>query len=121
MKSTWFEGKLSQFGNDLDFVTEEKILQFNEKVVNKMVEKGITRVELAKRLGVSKPFVTKLLNGNPNMTMKTMVNISMALDCNIDFDLYHKWLKPKTFYLVSDSNFTHYEPNIEGYDYASAA
>ena len=65
--------------------------------------------------------MTKLLNGNPNMTMKTMIHISMALDCNIDFDLYYKWLKPKTLYLVCNSNYNNFEPNTEGWNYACAA
>lgn len=55
------------------------------------------------------------------MTMKTMIHISMALDCNIDFDLYYKWLKPKTLYLVCNSNYNNFEPNTEGWNYACAA
>jgi len=44
-------------------------------------------VPLAQRLGVSKAFVTKLLNGNPNLTIKTMVAIAGALECTLLIDI----------------------------------
>jgi len=118
---TWFERKISQLENDLEFLTESKIIELNEKFVEKMIEKGISRVELAKRLGVTKPFVTKLLNGNPNMTIKTMMHIAQSLDCNIYFDLCYKWLKPKTLYALDNDSYTQFHPKLEGVDYADAA
>jgi len=52
-----------------------------------MEENGITRAELARRLNVSKAFVTKLLNGNPNLTIKTMVSLARILDCDLRVEL----------------------------------
>lgn len=122
MKSeTWFEEKIAQFENDLMFLTEEKILEFNEKVVMKMAEKGINRTGLANRLGFTKPFVTKLLNGNPNMTIKTMVHIANALDCSLHLDICHKWVKPKTLCLLSNENYKKFHLKAEEFEYASAA
>lgn len=84
----WFTQKLDEFKGDVEFRTEEVILEITERVVELMKKENINRTELAKRLGVSKPFISKLLNGNPNMRLKTMVSLSMALkyDLNISFD-----------------------------------
>lgn len=88
MKSgTWFTDKLKEFESDLEFRTEEVIIAFTEKVVAAMRERGMSRVELAQRLGVSKAFVTKLLNGNPNLTIRTMVSLAAALECELLVDI----------------------------------
>jgi transcriptional regulator with XRE-family HTH domain len=119
--SVWFQDKLSQFKDDVDFITEEKLIALNEKIVEKMSAKNITRAELAKRLGVSKPMVTKLLNGNANMTIKTMVSVANALDCDINFDIFPKGSIPKTLYLFTNDSYKNFNPILEGEDDACAA
>lgn len=84
---TWFADKLKEFEGDLEFRTEEMIIEFTEKVVAAMQERDMSRVELAQRLGVSKAFVTKLLNGNPNLTIRTMVSLAAALGCELLLDI----------------------------------
>ena len=86
----WHKKKIEKFRNDVDYVTEATILGFTEMVVEKMQKTGLSRAELAQKLGVSKPFVTKLLNGNPNMTIKTMVSIAHALECEMKMVLRRK-------------------------------
>ena len=88
MKSgTWFTDKLKEFETDQEFRTEEVIIAFTEKVVAAMRERDMSRVELAQRLGVSKAFVTKLLNGNTNLTIRTMVSLAAALECELLVDI----------------------------------
>ena len=120
-KTDWFESKLSRFENDLEFLTGEKILDFNEKLVNIMQENGVNRAELAKRLGVSRPFVTKLLNGNPNMTIKTMVHLAHVINCNLHLDICPKYVQPKTLCVIPNSD-NYKEFHLKGeFEYASAA
>lgn len=83
----WFKEKLDRFKDDVDFLTEKAILGFTEQVVSYMEKNNINRAELAKRLNVSKAFVTKLLNGNPNLTIKTMVSLAKTLDCDLRLEL----------------------------------
>jgi transcriptional regulator with XRE-family HTH domain len=94
----WFKEKLEEFKDDPEFIAEGIILKLNEKIVIKMEELNITRAELARRLGVTKPFITKLLNGNHNLTVKTMVSIAKALECELMLDLYPKGFEQKIFY-----------------------
>jgi DNA-binding Xre family transcriptional regulator len=60
---------------------------FIAQVTARMERKGITRAELAARLGVSRGFVTQLFTGRSNLTMRTMAAITEALDCDLEIDL----------------------------------
>lgn len=95
----WVNELLEKYKEDLEFRMEGLILDFTEKIVLKMKESKISRSELANRLGVSKAFVTKLLNGNPNLTIKTMMSIADVLDCDLNLDLYPKGFEIKSYYV----------------------
>jgi transcriptional regulator with XRE-family HTH domain len=56
------------------------IAELTEDICRLMEEKRISRAELARRLGTSRAYVTKLLDGNANFTLATMVKLAMALD-----------------------------------------
>ena len=56
------------------------VVEFTEDLCRLMKEKDISRAELAKRLGTSRAYVTKLLGGNANFTLATMVKLAFALD-----------------------------------------
>lgn len=62
---------------------ERLILDVTEQIVSNMQECGVTRSELARRLGVTKPYITNILNGNRNMTLRTLVRFADALDLSV--------------------------------------
>ena len=55
-------------------------IDFTEEICKRMDELGITRKELAERMGSSQAYVTKVLRGNANFTIESMVKIAKALD-----------------------------------------
>jgi transcriptional regulator with XRE-family HTH domain len=65
-----------------------------------MKEKGMTRAKLAGLLGVTPAAVTKLLNGNPNFTLKTLLKVADALDLkfNASFSTVKSISKPVLVY-----------------------
>jgi ribosome-binding protein aMBF1 (putative translation factor) len=91
----WFQDHLDEWQSDPDYVVEGKILGFTETISEIMQKKGVNRVELANRLNVSKQFVTQFLNGTPNMTIKTMVLVSMALGSEPFIDVRRQKLTKK--------------------------
>lgn len=101
----WFEEKIEKFKDDPEFIAEGVILAFTEKIVAIMKEQDINRTELARRLGVSKAFITKLLNGNPNLTIKSMVSIAKILGCDLNIDLYPEGFEIKKFYATPTKKF----------------
>lgn len=50
-----------------------------ESLVAAMEARGISKSELADRLGTSRAYITKLLNGDVYFTLETLVRLSAAL------------------------------------------
>jgi len=50
-------------------------------MVSEYIQKeGINKVQLAKKIGVSKSYISQILNGNFNYTLKKMIELSLALE-----------------------------------------
>jgi transcriptional regulator with XRE-family HTH domain len=54
------------------------ILDFTEGLQEMMEANGVSRSELARRLGVSPAYITKVLRGNVNFTLDSMVRLVRA-------------------------------------------
>ena len=76
----WMKENLDRYKDTFEFKLEEVILDITEEVCRAMEEKGIGRAELAEKMGVSRAFISKLLNGTPNLTIKTLMKIAIVLD-----------------------------------------
>jgi plasmid maintenance system antidote protein VapI len=63
----------------VDYWVNGPIVEFTEDVCVLMEEQGVSRAELARRLGTSRAYITKLLGGNANFTLETMTKVAMAL------------------------------------------
>ena len=64
---------------------EELILDVTESLTEAIENTGITRAELARRLGRSPGFVSQLLGGGRNLTLRTIADISAALSLRPEF------------------------------------
>jgi transcriptional regulator with XRE-family HTH domain len=69
------------------------------ELVTYMEKEGLNRKELAKRLGVSKGYVSQILNGDCNFSLKKLIKLALAIDkfpvFNFSFDNpYEKAHKP---------------------------
>lgn len=54
-------------------------VEITELICELMEKQGVNRAELARRLGTSPPYVTKVLRGETNMTLKTISDFFFAL------------------------------------------
>ena len=86
----WFKNKLDSFKDDFEFRLESLILNVTENISKRMVDKNINRSELAELLNVSRPAVTKILNGNSNFTLKTLLSLSDALELDLKVEFKEK-------------------------------
>ena len=66
---------------------EELILEITERVCEMMEELGINRTELASRLDRSKGYVSQVLSGGRNLTLRTLADLADALECEITLKL----------------------------------
>ena len=64
---------------------ERAILEVTELVCQLMDEQDVSRSELAKRLGRTKGYITQLLDGRANMTVRTISDVFTALDRAVHF------------------------------------
>jgi plasmid maintenance system antidote protein VapI len=79
-----------------EYWVESAILEFTIDIGRLMDEQGVSRAELARRLGTSRAYVTKLLGGNANFTLETMSKVAMALGGAVHVhvaprDAYVRW------------------------------
>ena len=56
---------------------------FTEDLHRLMVNKSITKAELARRIGTSNAYITKVMRGNANFTIDSMVRLTRALGANL--------------------------------------
>ena len=59
----------------LEYEEERFIVDLTELICRRMKENGIKRADLASSIGKSKSYVTQLLDGSTNMTVRTMTRI----------------------------------------------
>ena len=57
------------------------ILEVTEVICKIMSDKGISRKQLADLLGKSKGYISQLLNGERNLTLRTVADIMHVLGC----------------------------------------
>jgi transcriptional regulator with XRE-family HTH domain len=62
-------------------------IRFTEDLVALMNSRGLTRTALAEKIGTSPAYVTKILRGETNFTLDSMVRIAQALDCKVTVGL----------------------------------
>lgn len=74
------QGRLAQYQDDPDYIAEILVLGLNEQVVSRMEAMGLRRSDIARRMGVSRAYITRILRGNPNLTLRSIAALSVALD-----------------------------------------
>ena len=70
--------------------TSHLICAFLRRVIIQMKRLGLNQTQLAKRMKVSRPYVTKLLSGDVNITFGTALRLAQALQMDFFPDLREK-------------------------------
>jgi transcriptional regulator with XRE-family HTH domain len=70
-----------------DYWVAGLVHDFTEALGRRMEEEGVSRAELARRLGTSQAYVTKVLRGNVNFTLATLVKLARAVGGEVRLDL----------------------------------
>lgn len=66
---------------------EELIVEVTEALSEVMEEEGVNKTELADRLGNTKGFVSQLLTGGRNLTLRTLASLADALGYRVQIVL----------------------------------
>lgn len=65
-------------------VALEHSKKLSSQVLEQMGAQGISRADLSRKLGISRPAVSKIFNKD-NYSFKTIAKLEQALDCKFDF------------------------------------
>src|SRR5271165_7351493 len=63
------------------------VTQLTDEINWHMRERGLTRADLAARMGVSPGRVSQILSGGENLTLRTLAALSTALDARFSIEL----------------------------------
>jgi transcriptional regulator with XRE-family HTH domain len=72
------------------FILEGILIDITEQIVSLMEEKKMSRIKLAEKLKCSPAYITKLLRGDQNLTVKKLVEIALALGTELTISLNGK-------------------------------
>jgi transcriptional regulator with XRE-family HTH domain len=75
---------------NIDYAVEGAILAFTEQVVGRMKVLELNRTRLAEKIGVSPAYITKMLRGDTNFTLESMVKVGNALGAELKLALVPK-------------------------------
>lgn len=64
---------------------ERAVLEATELICQLMGEQDVNRTQLAQRLGTSKGYITQLLDGRRNMTIRTISDVFYSLNRTVHF------------------------------------
>ena len=88
--NTWLGRQVEKHQHSPEYELEWLMLDLNEAVSSGMQRRQLSRSDLAERLGTSRAYVTKLLDGQENMTLKTLVRVANALEMKIAVQLQER-------------------------------
>ncbi|PRH81978.1 helix-turn-helix domain-containing protein [Arenimonas caeni] len=78
---------LKNEANQASLRQEELIVSVTGSIIDAMDRAQLSKADLAAKLGVSRSYITQILSGNRNMTLRTLADISHAIDHGVYFSL----------------------------------
>jgi len=71
----------------IEYAVEGATIELTEEIVREMEKQGISRADLAQKLGAKASYITRILKGNHNFTLRKMVEVARALGCELRLHL----------------------------------
>jgi transcriptional regulator with XRE-family HTH domain len=69
---------------------EELIVEVTEALARALRTSGLTQAEIANRLGKTKGFVSQIMGGGNNLTLRTLADVAGAIGCRAQVNLVHE-------------------------------
>jgi transcriptional regulator with XRE-family HTH domain len=88
--------------DSFEYALDRVILRFTKKVAEILKENGLSKRDLAAKVGCTPPNISKVFSGSPNLTVASMLKIARAVDCELQIEL-----RPKTVdHVKTTTNFS---------------
>jgi transcriptional regulator with XRE-family HTH domain len=105
----------TDFDKDPEFVTDYLKGQIVEDILSAMKENNISKAVLAQKLGKSKQYIGRILNETTNFTLKTIAEITCALNRKVVISLTKTneiFIRDDEYSSISSLRSTEIEENI---------
>jgi transcriptional regulator with XRE-family HTH domain len=73
------EKYVAEYRQDPDFLGEQMALEIIEDAFRLMTASNMTQADLARKLGVSRARISRILNAHPNLTLRSIALLGLAL------------------------------------------
>ncbi len=75
-----FSDSLERAKTNSAYYEEDLLITVAERIISAMKKQGVSRSELARRMGVSPTYITKVLRGHANLSLETLAKLAFALE-----------------------------------------
>lgn len=99
-----------------EFIFEGIVLRVSETIAGLMEDRHMTRGQLAQKLGCSPAYITKLLRGSENLTLRKLFDVSRALDAEFKVEMLPRagvFDREDVECIFADANFKIFRPREE--------
>ena len=108
----WWEELTDGIEETPEYQAESFAIKIAMEIGKRIEELNITKMELAKNLGVSKSYISQILQGSNNMTILTICKIAKALGMEPNIDLQKiDYAQKMTDFLFASFDEEESEPN----------
>lgn len=86
----WLKKEIEKYQNSEKFNLETKIINITERICERLKELGWSKKDLAKEMNSSQAWITKMLSGDNNFTLRTLIKLSIILDLSLEINFFPK-------------------------------
>lgn len=105
----WFSEQLLKYEDDWEYNLERALLDITEQISKQLEKEKLTRSKLARILGVSRSYISQLLNGKPNLRLRTLFKVSYALGLRPKINLQLGTTLQRQEYVIEKRNVYQYQ------------
>jgi len=87
VNSAWLHRQTATPEDHRLYEQERLVLWVSEALARAMAENGLSKADLAQRLGTSRAHITQVLSGSRNMTLRTVADLAWACNQRADIRL----------------------------------
>ena len=103
MKYNSFSELFAEAEKKDSYWSKQAALDFTSELYQLMKQRGITKKELAQKLGTSQAYITKVFKGDANFTIESMVRLTRALKGKLSLHVTPQEEKTVNWYRVLDT------------------
>ena len=112
-----FLEKIKKYESDPDYILYSLIFEINEEICKALERNNLNYKQFAEKLNVKPAYISKLLNGQPNLSIKSLVKIALALNLKIRQPFY-KGLADEIFVSCQDIRIGRVSPDYRNVSYS---